>query len=91
MNAVAGIQKAVERFENSPTKLAAALAGENVLRQHIEHWLKVGRVPAEHAPAVSAKTDVPLWELRPDDWHKIWPNLIKHPGAPKVPAKQEAA
>jgi DNA-binding transcriptional regulator YdaS (Cro superfamily) len=24
------------------------------------------------------------WHLRPDDWHRIWPELITHPGAPIV-------
>lgn len=26
------------------------------------------------------------WELRPDDWHLIWPELIGIEGAPDVPA-----
>ncbi len=30
------------------------------------------------------------WDLRPDDWHQIWPELIGRKGAPAVP-KQEAA
>lgn len=47
-----GIQKAVEAFENSPTRLAEAVGG-GVVRQHVEHWLKTGRVPAERAPSVA--------------------------------------
>lgn len=31
-----------------------------------------------------------LWDLRPDDWHLIWPELIKTPGAPDI-APQVAA
>ena len=31
------------------------------------------------------------WDLRPDDWHRIWPELIDTEGAPAVPAAQEAA
>jgi hypothetical protein len=84
MSAVSGVKRAVDRFDGSPTKMAAALGGD-VLRQHVEHWLKVGRVPPEHAPAVTAKTSVPLWELRPDDWYKIWPYLIGAAGAPAIP------
>ena len=30
------------------------------------------------------------WDLRPDDWWKIWPELIRRKGAPAVP-KSEAA
>ncbi len=31
------------------------------------------------------------WDLRPDDWHRIWPELINTEGAPPIPAAQEAA
>lgn len=57
-----GIQRAVELFGNSPTKLAAAV-GNGVVRQHIEHWLSVGRVPAEKCPEVAVTTGVALEEL----------------------------
>ena len=34
---------------------------------------------------------VKRWDLRPDDWHLIWPELVGSKGAPKVkPAKAEA-
>jgi DNA-binding transcriptional regulator YdaS (Cro superfamily) len=25
------------------------------------------------------------WDLRPDDWHRIWPELIGADGAPPIP------
>lgn len=25
------------------------------------------------------------WSLRPNDWHRIWPELIGQPGAPVIP------
>lgn len=90
MHPPSGIQKAVERFDGSPTKTAAAIGG-GVLRQHVEHWLKVGRVPAEHAPALSECANVPLWELRPEDWHRIWPALIGSLGAPEPAEERRAA
>ena len=31
------------------------------------------------------------WDLRPDDWHLIWPELIGADGAPAVPAAERAA
>jgi len=61
MSQVTGIQRAVEKFE-TPAKLAEAV-GNGVLRQHVEHWLKAGRVSAERAPEVSAATGVPLEDL----------------------------
>lgn len=29
------------------------------------------------------------WDLRPNDWHLIWPELIGHPEAPAVPQEPE--
>lgn len=87
MSHVSAVQKAVDAFEGSPTKLAAAI-GDGVLRQHVEHWLKRGRIPPERCVAVSNLTGVPEWELRPEDWHKIWPNLVGTRGAPRTPAAQ---
>lgn len=57
-----GIQRAVDAFDSSPSKLAEAV-GAGVLRQHVEHWLKVGRVSAERCPEVFAATGVPCEEL----------------------------
>ena len=45
-------------------------------------------VPAERAAELEAACDgaVRRWDLRPDDWHRIWPELIGAEGAPEVPA-----
>jgi DNA-binding transcriptional regulator YdaS (Cro superfamily) len=55
MAKVSGIEKAVALFDNSPTKLAGAIGGR-VVRQHVEHWLKVGHVPAEYCPSIERAT-----------------------------------
>ena len=54
-------------------------------------WKARGVVPAEHCAAIEQATDraVMRWDLRPDDWWKIWPELIGKKGAPAVP-KSEA-
>ena len=41
-------------------------------------------VPAQHAAAIEAATqrEVMRWDLRPDDWDRIWPELIGAEGAP---------
>lgn len=83
------IQRALAKFDNSPTKLAAAI-GRGVLRQHVEHWLKPGRsVPEKHVRALHELTGVPCWEFCPDDWYSIWPDLIGAPGAPAVPEQPQ--
>lgn len=56
-----GIELAVE-MKGSPAKLAEAI-GNGVLRQHVEHWLKTGRVSAERAPDVSAATGIAIEKL----------------------------
>jgi DNA-binding transcriptional regulator YdaS (Cro superfamily) len=49
-----------------------------------------GERPA--APAVAVRIEhasngaVCRWHLRPDDWHLIWPELVRIKGAPPVPS-----
>ena len=31
-----------------------------------------------------------LWDLRPDDWHLIWPDLVGQDGGPTLKAEQGA-
>lgn len=48
-------------------------------------------ITAERASAIERLTSRQLmrWDLRPDDWHLIWPELLGTPGAPTVVAQQE--
>ena len=66
-----GIQLALEKFDNSPTKLARAIGG-SVIRQHIEHWVKTGRVPADKAPDVMLASGISVEQLCPDtNWAAV--------------------
>lgn len=31
------------------------------------------------------------WDTRPDDWHRIWPELVGDQKAPPIPEAEEAA
>lgn len=74
-----GIELAIERFDNSPTKLARAVGGTTI-RQHVEHWLKAGKVPADKAPDVMAATGIPVEELCPDtNWAVVRNTTAPHP------------
>jgi DNA-binding transcriptional regulator YdaS (Cro superfamily) len=44
--------------------------------------------PAERGADIERACEfhVRRWDLRPDDWHRIWPELIGTEGAPDVPA-----
>lgn len=44
-------------------------------------------VPLEDATAGAVRR----WDLRPDDWHRIWPELKGADGAPDVPLPEPAA
>lgn len=57
-----GIQRAVDMFDGVPAKLADAV-GNGVVRQHVEHWLKAGRVSAEKCPEVAIATGLSCEEL----------------------------
>ncbi len=66
-----GIEQALEKYEGSPTKLAEAIGG-NVIRQHVEHWLKSGVVPAAKAPDVALATGITVDLLNPSvNWDAV--------------------
>jgi len=87
MDQKTGIQRAVEFFDGSPSKLAEAVGG-GVLRQHVDYWLKVGRVSAERCPDVFAATGIPCEQLN----DKVNWELVRS-GRPvnAEPAAKEAA
>jgi len=72
------------------TKLASAL---NVSPQVVVNWRARG-VPMERCADLETASGgaVRRWDLRPDDWYRIWPELIGIDGAPVAPsaAKQAA-
>jgi len=66
-----GIELALEKFDNSPTKLAQAV-GRSVIRQHVEHWIKAGRVPADKAPDVMVASGIDVDLLCPEtNWRAV--------------------
>jgi DNA-binding transcriptional regulator YdaS (Cro superfamily) len=53
-----------------------------------------GRIPSpENCVAIQVATNgaVMRWDLRPDDWNRIWPELIGTKGAPPVPEQSAPA
>ena len=64
---------------------AALAASIGLKQQHIWNWLNRGNsIPPEHCSAIERVTGgkVSRWDLRPADWHRIWPELIGSVGAP---------
>lgn len=63
----------------------AGIKNVQQIRQYQHRY--AGRLPgAAHSVAIEKATDgaVRRWDLRPDDWHRIWPELIDAVGAPVV-------
>jgi DNA-binding transcriptional regulator YdaS (Cro superfamily) len=84
------IQRAVEH-SGGQAQLAAALG---VKQPTVSEWARGERpVPIERCVAIEQATAgaVRRWDLRPDDWPRIWPELIGAEGAPAIPAEQGAA
>lgn len=71
---------------------AARLAGAiGVSPAFVSQIMVRGRpAPAEQCVAIERESAgaVTRWDLRPDDWHRIWPELIGAEGAPPVPAEE---
>lgn len=51
--------------------------------------LVVGNIAPAMCVSIERATqgDVRRWDLRPKDWHRIWPELIGSPGAPELSAQ----
>jgi len=87
-------------YFNSPGSLTvsqlAALIGVKNPAQ-IRQWQHgyADRLPSpENCVSIEQATNgaVKRWDLRPKDWHRIWPEIIGTDGAPEVPqASMETA
>lgn len=53
----------------------------------VAQWARGKPISAERCVPIERATDgeVRRWDLRPLDWHLIWPELIGAVGAPAVP------
>lgn len=82
------IAKAIE--QSGGIAAVATLLGESP--QTVNNWVSRG-VPVPRCAAFEQAVCQRLmrWDLRPDDWHEIWPELIGTKGAPKVKPLKKAA
>lgn len=81
------LAKAIEHV-GGPAQVAEML-GES--HQTINNWVKRG-VPVARCADVERvlRLAVRRWDLRPDDWWRVWPELIGVDGAPAIPEEQGA-
>jgi DNA-binding transcriptional regulator YdaS (Cro superfamily) len=66
--------------------LTAVASKLGVTIQRLGNWADRDAVPVEFCNQLVIATGgrLQLWDLRPDDWHRIWPYLIGTAGAPQV-------
>ena len=59
----------------------------------VTQWASGKPVSAERCVPIETVTGhaVRRWDLRPDDWHGVWPELVGVPGAPPVTQQEHAA
>lgn len=80
------IKRAAECL-GSQSALADAIG---VKQPTISEWVRGARpIPIARCMEVETVTGgaVMRWDLRPDDWHRIWPELVGLAGAPAIPAE----
>lgn len=82
------------------SELIDALGGTSAVARSVKvrppsvHEWRTRGIPADKRMLLGAAIEqatqrrVRRWDLRPDDWHRIWPELIGAEGAPPVPAEQ---
>lgn len=78
------IARAIE-VAGGPSKVALALG---VSAQAVCFWRDgKRRMPADMAARLEAAAEgvVRRWDMRPEDWYLIWPELVGTEGAPPVP------
>lgn len=75
-------RKAV-RLLGGPVKVAKRFGLPNY--QTVQQWCRNG-VPTPYCTAVEKALEgrVMRWDLRPEDWWRVWEDLIGQPGAPEV-------
>lgn len=81
------IQKAIDTL-GSQAQMAMALG---VRQPTISEWVRGDRpIPVERCVQIEQATNgvVRRWDLRPDDWHRIWPELVDAEGAPPTQPAQ---
>lgn len=87
--------KLSEYFEQEGRGAASRLATAiDAYSSDVSDWASGKRpIPVKAAVAIEKETngDVKRWDMFPEDWHRIWPELIDIDGAPEIPAEQPAA
>lgn len=87
------LSAAVDAATKAAGSVAALAAEVGAAASGPSMWKARNSVPPQYAVGVERAAHrvesglwVKRWHLRPDDWHRIWPELIGTAGAPEVRA-----
>lgn len=84
MQAMHGVKRAIE-LAGGQARLAAKLG---VTQPTVSEWANDPRVQVPPKRCVQIERlfggEVRRWHLRPNDWFKLWPELLGVKGAPRV-------
>lgn len=78
---------ALTRAISAADGVGALARAIGVTQSAVSNWrARSALVPSEHCAAIERATAgaVTRRDLRPDDWHRIWPELIGTKGAPRI-------
>ncbi|MBN9463445.1 MAG: helix-turn-helix domain-containing protein [Burkholderiales bacterium] len=82
----------LDAYLNEPGSARALAHAVGVSEATVSQWRSHQKTPS---PAMAVAIErasgfaVRRWDLRPEDWHRIWPELIGKKGAPAVPESTE--
>ncbi len=76
---ISSVAKAVEKAASIFGSQKALAERLDVSHQAVWAWINRNSIPAEHCTAIEIATSgaVTRRDLRPNDWHLIWPELAE--------------
>lgn len=80
--------KSIDQAVKDAGGLSASAKRLGIPAQRLWNWIDRG-VPLERVRDVCLLLGMDPWDFRPDDWWKIWPELVRLPGAPDLIASEE--
>lgn len=84
-SAIKDASRKVVAFYGSHLALARALGYDDL--RNVSYWARGDRAfSPQHCVTIERDTKgaVMRWDMRPDDWHLIWPELRRRKDAPAV-------
>lgn len=85
--------KLSEYVASTRGRVGALATAVGVSGSLVTQWAAGKSVSAERCVEIERATDraVMRWDLRPADWHLVWPELVGAEGAPAISPTQQAA